>query len=538
MHTSSRPSNATRSALIAAACAALLLGVDGTVKDDGSSAPAGIAPSKTTLSVVLALHRKSIGRLATGLAKTSTEQWTIRGGALDGTETDVTSGNNERDDQTVGPFHSATGTLAGKSWHQNENGEVVIEHGLHSLDTSTERSLATVDRYVTLLGTTTSPDAYVVRVAPPDGRLEYVFYDRSGGQLVRRESAIRGRRHVATFTDFHTTSGRTQAWHEHTSDGRPENDRDYTLTTLAYGTPIDPKALAIPTATSPVTLASAHVQIPIKLIDDRVIVPITISGRTVDFQLDSGSSGILIDNLIVHALKLPVYGNAVADTAGSYDSGRTIIPQMTFGGVTMKNVEADVAPFTFWSDDKTPVAGLLGFDFIDGAVVHIDYQHSTLEAFDPASFTPPAGATSLPIALDDDVPLVNAGIAKAIGHLFIVDTGADRSTIFSPFAAAHPDDVTDLGLGDEMVASYPFVTDFNGVGGTVRYRPLQVGPFTFASYVFPKWLFNGTHDAPAFEDDFDGLVGQDVLRNFDVYLDYAREKIWLVPNDRYRARWG
>ena len=89
-----------------------------------------------------------------------------------------------------------------------------------------------------------------------------------------------------------------------------------------------------------------------------------------------------------------------------------------------------------------------------------------------------------------------------------------------------------------MVASYPFLTEVNGVGGTVKYRPLQAGPFAFGGHVFPKWLFQATHDAAAFEgDDFDGLVGQDVLRNFDVYLDYAHEKIWLVPNDRYNARW-
>ncbi|MBV9270442.1 MAG: hypothetical protein JO165_05065 [Candidatus Eremiobacteraeota bacterium] len=52
-------------------------------------------------------------------------------------------------------------------------------------------------------------------------------------------------------------------------------------------------------------------------------------------------------------------------------------------------------------------------------------------------------------------------------------------------------------------------------------------------------MFTVTHDAAAFEsEDFDGLIGQDVLRNFDVYLDYAHLKVYLVPNDRYRQRWG
>jgi hypothetical protein len=392
---------------------------------------------------------------------------------------------------------------------------------------------------VTLLGQVSTPHAaYVVKVAPAGGRLEYVYFDQKTGSILRREQSIRGRRHVTTYDDYRTTDGLTQAWHFHTTDGRTTNDRDYTLTALAFGGAIDPKQLAIPPNVTPVALASPAVVIPIKLTGDRVIVPVTIGGHTVDFQLDSGASGIVIDNAVVDALKIPVYGKSIGDTAGSYDQGTAVIPLMTFGGVTMRNVVADSAPFTFWSDDATPVAGLMGFDFIDGAVVHIDYEHSTLQAYDAAGFVPPAGATAIPISLDDDVPLISASVAGASGDLFIVDTGADRSTLFSQFVSAHPS-VADQGLGDEMVDAYPFMTQVSGVGGLVKYRPLQAGPFTFGGRTFAKWLFQATHDAPAFEgDDFDGLVGQDVLRNFDVYLDYAHSKIWLVPNDRYRTRWG
>jgi hypothetical protein len=46
-------------------------------------------------------------------------------------------------------------------------------------------------------------------------------------------------------------------------------------------------------------------------------------------------------------------------------------------------------------------------------------------------------------------------------------------------------------------------------------------------------------DAPDFEsEDFDGLIGQDVLRYFTLYLDYPHAKVYLVPNDRYKQRFG
>ena len=232
MITSSKSSRKTRNVVLAAALAVMLLGADADVKDDGTSPPPGITATKTTLAVVLALRRKAVGKLTPGLAKTSSEQWTVHAEGLDGVSSDVTSGKDDRDDETLGPLHSASGTFAGKSWHQNQNGEVVIEHDLHHLDDTTRHSLVTADKNVALLGTTAAPDAYVVRVAPPGGYLEYLYYDRTTGNLVRKEVASRGRRHVSVYSDFRTTAGITAAWHQHTSDGRIENDGDYTRTSL------------------------------------------------------------------------------------------------------------------------------------------------------------------------------------------------------------------------------------------------------------------------------------------------------------------
>lgn len=89
-----------------------------------------------------------------------------------------------------------------------------------------------------------------------------------------------------------------------------------------------------------------------------------------------------------------------------------------------------------------------------------------------------------------------------------------------------------------MTAAFPFVNDFTGVGGSVEYRPLELGPLIVGAWSFPTWLFDVTQNASAFEfEDYDGLMGQDFLRNFDVYLDYPSAHIYLAPNERFRQRW-
>ncbi len=248
----------------------------------------------------------------------------------------------------------------------------------------------------------------------------------------------------------------------------------------------------------------------------------------------------LLDQSVVEALKLETFGRSTEATAGTYTASRAILPKLTLGAVELNDVEIMAAPYVDWSDAKTPVAGLFGFDFLAGCVVAIDYEGGTVDAIDPNTFTPPAGAVALPIRLDDGVPAIAARIGAATGSSFILDTGADRSMLFSDFVTAHPEETSDQGLGSAMLASFPFLEKMSGVGGRVTVRPVQVADFGLGSVTFPRWFFYATAaEARAFEgEDYDGLIGQDVLRNFVVYLDYRHRQIYLVPNERFRQRYG
>jgi hypothetical protein len=220
-------------------------------------------------------------------------------------------------------------------------------------------------------------------------------------------------------------------------------------------------------------------------------------------------------------------------------ASRALVPTINIGGVTMQNVAIQTAPFHWYASDGTPIAGLMGYDFIDSTVVHVDYVHGTVEAIDPGVFVPPAGAIALPIRLDDQVPVIAAKIGGASGQKFVFDTGADRSLLFMEFAAAHPADTVDQGMGEAMMESFPFVQQSGGVGGEIAISPVQVDGLGLSTLHFPRWLFFVTQKPKAFnQEDYDGLIGQDVLRNFDLYFDYHHGTIYLVPNERYRTRWG
>ena len=424
----------------------------------------------------------------------------------------------------------------------NANGEVAIGSHLHRADEVDAAAFRRQSTGVALLGRVGAPvDAFVVRVNPAGGRLEYRFYDAKTYLLDRVEEIRDARRATITFEDYRRTDGAMAPWHIHTTDGFLTNDGDRKLVSIANrrsGMPSSEVAVPADRRTM-LQPASLPARIPATLSGDAFVVPVKIGQYVVNCILDSGADGIVIDTAVTSALGLKTYGRVTNETAGTYAESDVVIPAMTIGTVVFTDVHARSLPFTQWTDAGKPIAGLLGFDVLREAVWHLDYQHGTLEALAPASFTPPAQAHTLVATFDDDVPTVNIAIKGLSGSAFVLDTGADRSAIFSRYAEAHASQLRDRGLGEAMSDAFPFINDFSGVGGSVAYHPLEAGPVQFAGWSFPTWLFAVTQNAPSFElEDYDGLVGQDFLRNFDVYLDYQHSRVYLVPNDRFRNRWS
>ncbi|MDE2480646.1 MAG: aspartyl protease family protein [bacterium] len=501
--------------------------------------PIGLTPTSASVTAILhKYHEASDFRAPSGR-----ERWTLELGSEKGTRSDVWTADALRTDETLGPYHNAYGQVNGHAWHMNENGEVAPESGLHQRDDVDSGALArSKTAYFTVLGISQKPvPSYVLKLNPPHGRIEYLFFDTTSGDLVRRIAVRDGRRVTTTYQDFRAEGRAVIAHHLRIEDGKAENTTDMHLVSAEFNARVAPSEVAEPTPAPPIaTLGTlTHATLPGKIIDDRVILPFSIGKHVVNFQLDSGADGIVIDHTVVQALGYHEYGRIIGETAGAYVESDVTIPTMKLGALTIANAHARSLPFVNFADASTPVAGLMGYDLIANLVIHIDYDHGTVEAFEPSAFTPPAGATRIAIGLDDDVPLVHATISTATNVPFVLDTGADRSALFSSFIREYPSAASDRGLGDEMTAAFPFVDDLSGVGGSVDYRPLQVGPFTFGGSTFDRWLFDVTQNAPTFEiEDYNGLIGQDVLRYYDLYLDYQHGCIYVSPNARYRERYG
>ena len=503
--------------------------------DDGTKPPPGLQRTTMSLASLRADHAKADGRQQ---SHSFVEHWTVTSDGLTGTMVLTQRGNDDREDEVLAnSLHTAEGWLGGREWSQNENGEMTYPTGIHRR-TEIDAAAFAAGPDATLLGKLEQPSDYVVRVDPPDGRLEFVYVNASTFLIDRVDMAVDGGRTVITYEDYRKFSGAMVPGRVHTLITRTGVERDRMLQSIA-DVPSGDAPLTMPSPSTPLAEAHFPVTLPAQILSDRIIVTARLGGRTVNLQLDSGAAGVAIDRSVIDALQIPTIGSSTGTMAGNYSVSRAIVPELLLGGASFHNLTVDAIPFAQYADDRTVVAGLLGFDVLDTAVFKIDYVNDSVTMYDPASFTPPTGAYAQSIALDDWVPVLPITIGGATGKHFILDTGADRSTIYSAFRKAYPAAVVDQGLGTRLRDSFPFETHFLGVGGQVSYRPVQVNSLTVGGITLDNWLLDTTYDAASFEgEDEDGLIGQDVLRYFDVYLDYPHATIYFLPNSRYRDRFG
>ena len=506
--------------------------------DPSALPPVGIVATKATLAHVLASYDKSVGALPNGVT-TSREIDTISAYGETGTYTEIDSGDDYIETTQLGPTTTASGTYRGHVWRQNENGYTRSVNGIHEEEARSDQALTRAIKgeklsSVRLLGEVESPQrAYIVEINPSAGRHEWLFIDASTGRLFRKEESRIGHRIVWTFDDFRTIDGQTTPWHQHLFDGFAGNDVDWRTTQLSYGASVAPSELAIPPTRSPLHFPDGitHVRLPARIENGSIIVRASVNGRGLDFKLDSGTSGIALDVDVARQLGLKRFGESTHTVAGTFEAANALVPQLRIGDLTLDDVSVSALPFHYQQDRETKVVGLLGYDFLAGAVVKVDYFDGTVDAYDPASFVPPSGTVyPLPLKLDDAVPTVSASLGGAAGNDFIVDTGSTLVVLFQGFAQKHSAELPAVSYTIANKTYYPLVTA-EGVGGLFQLQPATVKHFVAGASLDDFRVYDIVDSVADFQgEDQNGLIGYQFLRYFDVYFDYKDSLVLLQPN--------
>jgi predicted aspartyl protease len=254
-------------------------------------------------------------------------------------------------------------------------------------------------------------------------------------------------------------------------------------------------------------------------------VRVNIANRGYDFLLDTGAAGIVIDTTFAESLGLERYGSRNGNTAGTYVESTATIPQMSIGPLRMERFVTRVVPLPFRPDASSRIVGLLGFDFFEDVVAHVDFASGAVEVASAQDGPRPEGLAMLALALDDKAPVARASVDENVAARVVLDTGANRTLLFAPFCER-------TALVYDRLATTVRYRAVGGLGSGMlaRFRSIAV-----AGIAIPNPTVEVASDDLGTEDT-DGIIGTDVMRSLDVTFDFRNAAAYVRrPQNRPTA---
>ena len=264
---------------------------------------------------------------------------------------------------------------------------------------------------------------------------------------------------------------------------------------------------------------------------DKIVLPSAFSGGfayikvsingapAVWMNIDDGTTPSAIDIDYARSLGLTLkHTGKLGEGAGDSPAEvlRTRAATLATGSVSQANIAFEATSLkAFKAPDGTPLEGILGYSFLKGRILVLDYKAGEVDLLTASKPAP----GDLPFTYDDDVPSIAITVA---GHpvTALIDSGGGYNLLLTPATA------TAIGLGDAM-ASGPTGTGYgyNGAqtmrGGTAP--DLNVGTITLTN---PATVFTTFGNAPL---KAGGSLGNQFLMHYRVTLNYRTKTIRFEP---------
>lgn len=256
------------------------------------------------------------------------------------------------------------------------------------------------------------------------------------------------------------------------------------------------------------------------------------SKDSLNFILDTGSGGISLDSQTVAHLQLPSQASdkTIRGIAGirkvnfSYNN-TLVLPGLRVDSLNFHINDYDILTSVYGEH----IDGIIGYSFFNRYIVKINYDSSRLQVFSKGSMKYPRGGFLLKPLLVN-LLIQSARIADAEERMarFYFDTGAGLCLLLSKDFV---EDSTLFSPKRKKVA-----TQVEGLGGKKQMELTTVKNFRLGPYRFkkvPAYIFDDEFNVTSYPY-LGGLIGNDLLRRFNVILNYEKRDIYITPNAHFR----
>jgi len=253
---------------------------------------------------------------------------------------------------------------------------------------------------------------------------------------------------------------------------------------------------------------------------------------TLNFILDTGSSGISLDSSTVAYFKLkPAESDrTIRGIAGIKKVGFLYNRTLHFPNLTVDSLNFHVNDYSvLTSVYGEQIDGIIGFSMLNRYIIKINYDSLQLDICSKGTIRYPRGGFLFKPVIST-LPVQSAKVRdeQAFNVRFLHDIGAGVCLMLSQ------DFIDDSTLLQKKRKMWP--KDGEGIGGKVKMnltviKEFKLGPYRFRNV--PTYIFEDTYNVTSYPY-LAGLIGNDILRRFNVIFNYAKRDIYMVPNTHFR----
>ncbi len=253
---------------------------------------------------------------------------------------------------------------------------------------------------------------------------------------------------------------------------------------------------------------------------------------TLNFILDSGSSGISLDSSTVAYFNLvpEESDRTIRGIAGIRKVGFLYNRKLRFPNLTVDSLNFHVNDYSvLTSVYGEQVDGIIGYSLLSRYIIKINYDSLKIDICSKGTLRYPKGGFLFRPILST-LPVQTARIKDETEHRarFLHDIGAGVCLMLSE------DFVHDSMLLRKKRKLFP--KDGEGIGGKISMnltviKELKLGPYKFRNV--PTYIFDDAFNVTSYPY-LGGLIGNDILRRFNVIFNYPKRDIHMIPNSHYR----
>ncbi len=252
---------------------------------------------------------------------------------------------------------------------------------------------------------------------------------------------------------------------------------------------------------------------------------------SLNFILDTGSGAISLDSATTKEFNIPHVpsGKTINGIAGVREVDVSKNNKLILPGLELDSLDFYINDYEILSSVYgEKIDGIIGYSFFSRFIVKMNFDSLRIEVYEPGRINYPKGGTLLhPLFTALPIQPLTIKDEKKVNANFYIDTGAGLCFLMSK---QFENDSSVL-----KKRRRPISVQVQGLGGKKEMlltivKQVQIGPYRFRKV--PTNILDDEFNATSYPF-LGGLIGDDILRRFNIIFNYPKREIHIIPNRHF-----